>query len=183
MLYHRTKLLLTAYAMPERASSGTMSHAVSMSFMKASWSRRASGNCAVGISSSGIRWAAIDATLTMAEPSPAAPKKTSLTLSVPIALVRMTYSASPMLGLTPAVWITDATVPSPDAVSNSRPTAPRSVTSQLTTVGVIPTSFSAAAAPSSRSCLTSARTTVWARPTILAVARPMPPAPPVITVT
>ncbi len=81
---------------------------------------------------SGSMWAAIDATLTIAEPSPAVPKKTSLTLTVPIALVRMTYSASPMLGLTPAVWITEATVPRPDAVSNSPSTASRSVTSQLT---------------------------------------------------
>ena len=75
-----------------------------------------------------------------------------------------------MLGLTPAVWITEATVPRPDAVSNSAATACRSVTSQLTTVGVIPRSFSVAAAASSRSCLTSARTTAWSRPTTLAVA-------------
>ena len=68
-------------------------------------------------------WAAIDATLTIAEPSAAVPWKTSLTLSVPMALVRMTYSASPMLGLTPAVWITAARVPRPAAVSNSRATA------------------------------------------------------------
>ncbi len=47
-----------------------------------------------------------------------------------------------MLGLTPAVWITEATVPRPDAVSNSRATASRSVTSQFTTVAVIPRSFS-----------------------------------------
>ena len=43
-----------------------------------------------------------------------------------------------MLGLTPAVWITEATVPRPDAVSNSSATACRSVTSQLTAVGVDP---------------------------------------------
>ena len=52
---------------------------------------------------SGNMCAAIDATLTIAAPSPARAKKASLTLSVPIALVRMTYSAEPMLGLTPAV--------------------------------------------------------------------------------
>ncbi len=61
-----------------------------------------------------------------------------MTLTVPTALVRMTYSASPMLGLTPAVWITEATVPSPDAVSSSPSTACRSVTSQLTALKVIP---------------------------------------------
>ena len=121
--------------------------------------------------------------MTIAEPSPAAAKKTSLTLSVPSALVLMTWSASPMLGLTPAVWITEATVPRPDAVSSSAATDGRSVTSQLTTVALTPRSFSVAAAASSRSCLTSQRTTVWSRPTIFAVARPMPPAPPVITDT
>jgi hypothetical protein len=51
---------------------------------------------------SGSMCAAIDATLTIAAPSPAAAKKLSPTLTVPIALVRMTYSADPMLGLTPA---------------------------------------------------------------------------------
>ena len=88
-----------------------------------------------------------------------------------------------MLGLTPAVWITEATVPRPAAVSKNPVTAARSVTSQLTAVGVIPSSCSTAAAASSRSCRTSQSTTVWSRPTILAVARPIPPAPPVITVT
>src|ERR1700710_411817 len=88
-----------------------------------------------------------------------------------------------MLGLTPAVWITEATVPRPDAVSRSAATNGRSVRSRLTVVGLIPRSFTVAAASSSRSCLTSQRTTVWSRPTIFAVARPMPPAPPVITDT
>ena len=41
----------------------------------------------------------------------------------------------------------------------------------------------AAAAASRRSCRTSHNTTAWSRPTTLAVADPMPPAPPVITVT
>ncbi len=36
-----------------------------------------------------------------------------------------------MLGLTPAVWITEATAPSADAVSSKPSTALRSVTSQL----------------------------------------------------
>ena len=61
-----------------------------------------------------------------------------MTLTVPTALILMTYSASPMLGLTPAVWMTEATVPSPDAVSISPSTACRSVTSQLTALQVIP---------------------------------------------
>jgi hypothetical protein len=88
-----------------------------------------------------------------------------------------------MLGLTPAVWITAETVPSAAAVPKSRTTAFRSVTSQLTIVGVMPSCFNVEAAPSSRSCRTSASTTAWSLPTILAVATPMPPAPPVITVT
>ena len=87
-----------------------------------------------------------------------------------------------MLGLTPAVWMTDATGPRPDAVSNNFSTACRSVTSQLTAVALIPRSASVLAASSKRSCLTSQRTTVWSRPTTLAVARPMPPAP-VMTTT
>ena len=90
VLYHLTKLLLTAYAIPDRASSGTMLHADIMSSMKASSSCNASGKRAVGIRLSGSMWAAIDATLTIAEPSAAVPKKTSLTLSVPSALVLMT---------------------------------------------------------------------------------------------
>jgi hypothetical protein len=67
-----------------------MSQAASIAAMKASSSVSAVGNCAVGISSSGMMWAAIDATLTIAAPSAAAAKKTSLTLSVPSALVLIT---------------------------------------------------------------------------------------------
>ena len=100
--YHLTKLLLMAYAIPGRASSGKTLHANIISFMKASSSSRACGNFAVGTMFSGNMWAAIDATLTIAKPSPAIRKKPSLTLTVPIALVFMTSSASPMLGLTPA---------------------------------------------------------------------------------
>ena len=55
--------------MPERASSGAMLHADVMAFMKSSSSFKAGGKCAVGINSSGSMWAAIDATLTIAEPS------------------------------------------------------------------------------------------------------------------
>ncbi len=126
---------------------------------------------------------AIEATLTIAAPSAAAAKKTSLTFSVPSALVVMTYSASPMLGLTPAVWMTDTMSPSSAAVRNSCSTADRSVTSQLTSVALMPSASSVPAASSKRSCRTSASTSVWSRPRILAVATPMPPAPPVITDT
>ena len=88
-----------------------------------------------------------------------------------------------MLGLTPAVWITETSSPSPLAVSKTAPTASGSVTSAGTPVAEIPRSFSAATAASSRSARTSASTTAWSRPTMAAVAVPMPPAPPVITVT
>ncbi len=71
VLYHLTKLLLMAYAMPERPSAGKMLHAASMSFMNASSSCSACGNFAVGTMFSGSMWAAIDATLTIADPSPA----------------------------------------------------------------------------------------------------------------
>ena len=57
---------------------------------KAASSRSASGNRSDGISSSGSMCAAIDATFTIAAPAPAASKKTSSTLTVPTALVRMT---------------------------------------------------------------------------------------------
>ena len=88
-----------------------------------------------------------------------------------------------MLGLTPAVWITEATVPSADAVS-SKPVDGLPVGDVAVDGGaVMPRSSSAAAAASSRSCLTSQRTTGWSRPTIFAVASPMPPAPPVMTET
>jgi hypothetical protein len=65
-----------------------MWHAASMPVVNASAS--ASGNCRAGTISSGSMWAAIEATLTIAAPSPAVPKKTSLTLSVPSALVLIT---------------------------------------------------------------------------------------------
>ena len=58
--------------------------------MKASASCSACGNCFVGTMLSGNMWAAIDATLTIAVPSPAIAKKASLTLTVPSALVLIT---------------------------------------------------------------------------------------------
>lgn len=70
-LYHFTKLLLRAYARPDRASSGAMSHAVIMAPMKASASSSASGNWPVGMISAGSMCAAIEATLTITAPSPA----------------------------------------------------------------------------------------------------------------
>lgn len=60
-----------------------------MASVKPGTSCSAKGNFPAGISSSGSRCAAIDATLTIAAPSGATAQKTSLTLSVPIALVRM----------------------------------------------------------------------------------------------
>ena len=48
VLYHLTKLLLMAYAMPERPSAGKTLHAASMSVMNASSSCSACGNFAVG---------------------------------------------------------------------------------------------------------------------------------------
>src|SRR5690606_33810928 len=127
--------------------------------------------------------AAIEATLTIAAPAPAVRRKASLTWTVPTALVRMTYSALPMLGLTPAVWITEASSPIPAVSLNSRSTACGSVTSQCTGVAVMPSSRSTAAAVSSRSCRTSHSTTACSRPTTRAVACPIPPAPPVMTDT
>ena len=41
LLYHRTKFLLIAYAMPDRASGGAISHADSIAAMNPSRSRRA----------------------------------------------------------------------------------------------------------------------------------------------
>src|ERR1700749_2865478 len=79
--------------------------------------------------------------------------------------------------------MTEASVPRPVAVASSSVTAWRSVTSQLTIAGVIPSSSRVAAAVVNRSCLTSQRTSAWSWPTTFAVARPMPPAPPVITDT
>nr|CRL80917.1 hypothetical protein CPGR_04131 [Mycolicibacter nonchromogenicus] len=55
--------------MPERTSGGIGSHAAAMAAVNAPGSRKASGNWSVGISSSGVRYAAIDATLTIAAPS------------------------------------------------------------------------------------------------------------------
>ena len=164
-------------------SSGATLHAANISVKNLSWSASASGNCWTGMTSSGSRCAAIDATLTIAAPSAAVAKKASFTFTVPSALVFITYSASPMLGLTPAVWMTALTVPSAAAASNTRSTAARSVTSALTIRAAMPRSPRAVAAASSRSCRTSHNITVWSRPTTLAVASPMPPAPPVITVT
>ena len=96
----------------------------------------------------------------------------------------MTYSAEPMLGLTPAVWITEATVP-------RRERGLEQAVDRLA-VGDVAVdgrdgdrrgrpAFSTAS--SRRSCRTSQRTRVWSRPTTFAVARPMPPAPPVMTAT
>lgn len=86
-----------------------------------------------------------------------------------------------MLGLTPAVWITEVTGPIAPAVLNSSTTAGRSVMSQLISRTSRPSNSAPTA--SRRSCRTSQSTTGCSRPTILAVASPIPPAPPVITET
>ena len=89
-----------------------------------------------------------------------------------------------MLGLTPAVWITEASrseaacgveqgidrTPVGDVTVDDRGSHPEVL--QGCGRGMV-----------SRSCLTSPRTSAWSRPTTLAVATPMPPAPPVMTDT
>src|SRR6185312_10126710 len=82
----------------------------------------------------GGMWAAIEATLTMAKPACASGRNASLIFTVPTALTRMIRSAEPMLGLRPAVWITEATGPTADDVSTSSATDFWSVMSQTTAV-------------------------------------------------
>src|SRR5262249_15438252 len=83
----------------------------------------------------------------------------------------------------PAVWMTEATGPTAVDASTSSATDFWSVMSQTTAVHPMSASLSAATAASNRSWLTSQMTTGCSRPTIFAAASPIPPAPPVMTVT
>jgi len=137
----------------------------------------------LGITIRGTKYAAMDATLTLTNPSWACGKNASLTLTVPTALIFMISSAEPILGLTPAVWINDTTVPSEVALWINPATESRSVMSHRTTTASIASPRNASIAVLRRSALTSQITTGCSRTTIFAVASPIPPAPPVMTDT